>query len=91
MPIALSDRYYRKPAAAGPRPGGPVVTLAADNLNPADRFQPGGPFGRPPRWVVVTGRQGFMMGNLPGAVSMPERPPFGGIRTQFLPTHRSTP
>jgi hypothetical protein len=75
MPIALSNRYYRKPAAAGPRFGGPAVTLAADNLNPAECFQPGGPFGRPPRWVVVIGRQRFMMGNLPAAPPSRSGPP----------------
>ena len=74
MPKALSDRYYRKPAAAGPRPGGLAATLAMDNLNLAGCFLRAGPFGRPPRWVVAIGRQGFRMGNLPGAASVPERP-----------------
>ena len=33
-----ANRYYRKPAAAGPRPGGPATFKAADNLNPAEFF-----------------------------------------------------
>jgi hypothetical protein len=56
MPIALIDRYYRKPAAAGPRPGGPAVTLAMDNLNPAGRFNRLDPLAAHSVGWLLTGR-----------------------------------
>ena len=88
MPTALSDRYYRKPAAAGPRPGGLAATLAMDNLT-----LPGAFSGLDPSAARRVGwLQSAVKGSRWGTFPAPHPSRSGRlaiIRTQSLPTQRS--